>query len=84
MDGDLAACRSARQYFSTSVSFGVDSLRQAQGTWFVCCHARPYAPTLAFSVRTLPELVEGAASQRMEPKVGDEEHVRSDYPREKW
>ena len=41
-------------------------------------------PPLAFSVRTLPVLIEGAASPRMEPNGGDEGHVRSDYPREKW
>jgi len=41
-------------------------------------------PPLALSVRALPEFVEGAASPRMEPKDGDEEHVRSDYPRANW
>ena len=41
----------------------------------------PLCPPLAFSVRTFPELVEVAASPSMEPKVGDEEHVRSNWPR---
>ncbi len=47
MDGGLVACRRARRYFSTSVFLGESSIRQAQGTWFVCYHARPYAPPLS-------------------------------------
>lgn len=60
--------------------FGGKFPSTGSGNVVCCCHARPYAP-LAFSVRALPKLVEGAASPRMEPNGGDEGHVRSNWPR---
>ncbi len=61
--------------------FGGKFPSAGSGNVVCCCHARPYAPPLALSVRALPELVEGSASPRMEPNGGDEGHVQSNWPR---